>query len=97
MVQRVLLKIGDDFATEVDLGSSLVDVCYLTGAPVPFGCKGGACGTCLVRVSSGGEHLPEKTPNEEILVEELADGRPDVRLACELKLLGPVHLYVFEE
>lgn len=88
------LEIGDDFMVEVSAGQSLLDVCEEHDAPVPFDCRGGACGTCLVRVVAGSSNLSALTDNEEIMLEELGldPFSGEMRLACQLRVLGPVRL-----
>jgi len=56
-----------------------------------FGCRAGSCGTCLVRVIEGMHNLSRVTDNEKILLPELTDD-PSVRLACQVRVLGPVFL-----
>jgi len=88
------LEIGDQFSVEVSAGAHLLDVCEEHDAPVPFDCRGGACGTCLVQVVTGSSNLSPITDNEEIMLEELGlDSRSgELRLACQLQVLGPVRL-----
>lgn len=88
------LEIGDGFAVEVVAPESLLDICEEHDAPVPFDCRGGACGTCLVRVLAGSSNLSELTDNEEIMLEELGldPSSGELRLACQVQVLGPVRL-----
>jgi ferredoxin len=94
MVHRI--KIGDGFAVDVTAGASLLEICEEHDAPVPFDCRGGACGTCLVRVVAGAENLSALTDNEVIMLEELGSTSGDMRLACQLRVLGPVELRLEE-
>jgi ferredoxin len=86
------LEIGDGFAVDVPAGRSLLEICEEHDAPVPFDCRGGACGTCLVQVVAGASNLSPLTDNEVIMLEELGSTSGDLRLACQLRVLGPVTL-----
>lgn len=69
-------------------GSPLTDVEYETEQRViPFGCRSGACGACVVEVVEGADALGESDPDELDFLEDLgrADGRH--RLACQCRLL----------
>lgn len=90
MVHR--LKIGDAFAVDVTAGASVLEICEEHDAPVPFDCRGGACGTCLVQVVAGAHNLSPVTDNEVIMLDELGFAAGDLRLACQLRVLGPVEL-----
>ena len=56
-----------------------------------------ACGTCRCKVLSGMEHLSKAEDDELDVLEVFGDG-PDVRLCCQMVLVGdgPVHLEVVE-
>ena len=58
--------------------------------PLVFSCYEGVCGTCLVRVVEGMENLSPRTETERILLEVLVPDSPDRRLACQLRISGPV-------
>lgn len=57
-------------------GSPIMDACEDLG--VPFACRAGMCGTCIITVQEGMENLEPTTPEEEDM--GLAD---DQRLACQ--------------
>jgi len=74
---------------EGDLLSESLDV---TNSPILFGCRTGICATCLVRVVSGSEYLPDVDEDEEEVLEVYAEAE-NCRLACQLSLSGgPVEL-----
>lgn len=75
--------------TEGELLSESLDV---TNSPILFGCRTGICATCLVRVVSGAEHLPDLDEDEAEVLEIYAEAE-NCRLACQLSLSGgPVTL-----
>jgi 2Fe-2S ferredoxin len=86
----VEVSVGDVSFTARE-GQRLIELCDLHLTPLHFGCRAGACGTCLVRVVEGMENLSAVTTNEEILLPALTDD-PAARLACQLLVLGPVCL-----
>ena len=65
----------------VNDGDSIIFACEQLG--IPFGCKDGSCGTCLVKVISGMENLSPKAPAEQAEIPLAADQR----LACQCKLM----------
>lgn len=56
-------------------------------SPVLFGCRTGICGTCLVIVDG---NIPPPGKEEQEILETLAPGDRQVRLACQLELTSDV-------
>ncbi|SFE23382.1 2Fe-2S iron-sulfur cluster binding domain-containing protein [Actinopolyspora alba] len=56
--------------------------------PIPFGCRSGSCGVCVIEVLEGSDSLGQPDDNELDFLEDL--GRPggDHRLACQCRLYG---------
>jgi len=53
-------------------------------AGIPFACEEGVCGTCVIEVEEGMEHLSEFTQEElDFLGEQETE-----RLACQCKIKG---------
>ncbi len=76
---------------EVDLAdnSPIQEVCEQAG--IPFACTEGVCGTCIVEVVSGGEHLSEPTQAEIDFLGE--NGIKRERMCCQCKITsGTVEL-----
>ena len=48
---------------------------------VPFGCRSGLCGTCMIDIVEGEENLSELTEEEEMM-----DRDRKHRLACQAKI-----------
>lgn len=65
---------GEEF--QVADGSPIMDACEDAG--VPFVCRAGVCGTCVLTIKEGMENLEPRTPEEEDM--GLAD---DQRLGCQ--------------
>jgi ferredoxin len=90
MSAAVELRIGDRVLA-VTTGTPLLEVCENEDLPLCFSCRDGACGTCLVHVVEGGENLSPRSENEDIVLPELSDD-PRARLACQVRVLGPVRI-----
>lgn len=76
------------FELNVPAGTALVDVCdEHPEAEVPFSCRSASCGTCRCQVVSGMGALNKMEDDEEAVLEVFGDG-PDVRLCCQLKVVG---------
>lgn len=70
----------DEEKAEVVDGGSIQVACESLG--IPFSCKEGVCGSCLVEVTEGEDNLGEL--NDEEVAFGL-DGK-DTRLACQCKI-----------
>ncbi len=74
-----LILNGDDEA-EVAAGEGLKDTCEEAG--VPFCCEEGVCGTCVIEVEEGMEHLSPFTEEESDFLGEMENER----LACQCQI-----------
>jgi ferredoxin len=72
-----------DVATPAKPGQTLLEELLDARAPVVYLCMGGTCGTCRVRIVSGGEHLEPRGDGEN--AHDLA---ADERLACQAVVKG---------
>ena len=79
----------NDSSIEVEAGSSLHDACEAAGAPIPFSCTVGACGTCVCTVEVGAENVNPIDDDEESTVSMTTD-QEGVRLACQLRVNGDI-------
>ena len=73
------ISLGDKKVTVED-GGGIIEACESFG--IPFSCKGGVCGSCLIDVVEGEDNLSDLNDNEE------AFGLDDKhrRLACQSKM-----------
>lgn len=69
------------YGKEVDLpdNSPIIQACEELG--VPFGCRAGQCGTCIITVEEGMENLEPKNYQEESM--GLLENQ---RLACQARI-----------
>ncbi|MDR2688674.1 MAG: 2Fe-2S iron-sulfur cluster binding domain-containing protein [Azoarcus sp.] len=71
----------------VPAGTRLIEISEQAGAGILYGCREGDCGTCMVKIVSGAEHLAEpSTLEDQVLKDNLAS--LDTRLACQAQILG---------
>ncbi|RQS07946.1 ferredoxin [Burkholderia sp. Bp9002] len=73
-------------------GSSLTELEFeLYGQEsIPFGCKAGTCGACVIEILAGGPQLGEKGNDERDFLERLGYPGDAFRLACQCRVNGPV-------
>jgi ferredoxin len=78
-----------DETIEVPMGESLLDACEEHGAPIPFGCTSGVCGTCICVLEDGEDQVNPIEDDEERTVESTTD-TAGARLACQLVVNGDI-------
>ena len=76
------LIFNDEEAVDLEDGTPIKDFCEENG--VPFGCEEGVCGTCIIEVEEGMEHLSPFNQEEEDFLGEM----DNERLACQCKING---------
>jgi adenylate cyclase len=78
-----------DKSYEVPDGASFLEVCQEHGAPHPFGCTVGSCGTCRLVILEGGEHVDPPDEDERDTV-EMCTSVEGARLGCQLVIRGDI-------
>lgn len=76
--------LNDEIEHHVEAGSSLQAAAHESDAGLPFGCRAGTCGTCVIRVVKGGDSLDERGFVEEDTLAVIGVDHPDARLACQV-------------
>ncbi|QRN94634.1 (2Fe-2S)-binding protein [Archangium violaceum] len=89
--QEIELRVGDD-VLKVRSGEMLIDICEHHQTCIMFSCRAASCGTCAIVVEQGMENLSPMDGLEAIVVEEVSEGRPNVRLACQVQILGSAYV-----
>lgn len=88
MTTRV--EIMNDFlAINVIPGKTIQDIVEASGSALPFGCRDGECGTCVVMIESGMEFMSEITEKEKAVLKTINESNPKARLACQMKVIAP--------
>ncbi|MBU0631087.1 2Fe-2S iron-sulfur cluster binding domain-containing protein [bacterium] len=88
MTTRVEI-INDFLAINVKPGKTIQDIVEASGSALPFGCRDGECGTCIVTVESGMEFLSDVTEKEKAVMKMLNETNPKARLSCQMKIVEP--------
>ena len=88
MTTRVEI-INDFLAINVKPGKTIQDIVEAAGSALPFGCRDGECGTCVVLVESGMEFLSDMTDKEKAVMKTIGETSPKARLACQMKITHP--------
>ena len=71
----------------IPAGTRLIETSEMVGAGISYGCREGECGTCMIRVVSGMEHMSVRSVLEDKVLQENMAGRNN-RLACQAQMLG---------
>ena len=71
----------EDKEKEIADDSEIKDICE-NEFNIPFGCKDGICGTCIINVDEGNENLSEKNEKEK----DMLPDNDNERLACQCKI-----------
>jgi ferredoxin len=88
MTTRVEI-INDFLAINVTPGKTIQDIVEASGSALPFGCRDGECGTCVVLIESGMEYLSPMTDKEKAVMKTIGETSPKARLACQMKITKP--------
>ncbi|MCX6074837.1 MAG: 2Fe-2S iron-sulfur cluster-binding protein [Campylobacterales bacterium] len=88
MTTRVEI-INDFLAINVHPGKTIQDIVEASGSALPFGCRDGECGTCVVMIESGMEFMSPINEKEKAVLKTLNESNPKARLACQMKVLQP--------
>lgn len=77
-------------------GSSLVELEFelYDQESIPFGCKAGVCGACVIQVLDGDIHLGNKGKEEKDFLEVLGYRDHSFRLACQCTVNGAITIKV---
>jgi len=78
-------KLG--ITVSVPAGTRLIEISEKVGASITYGCREGECGTCIMKINSGMEHMSQRSLLEDKVLQENMAGRND-RLACQAQVLG---------
>lgn len=76
--------INDHLALNVGPGETFQKIAEKAGSGMVFGCRDGECGTCIVEIVQGMEHLNAKTPKEAEVLKKFPGASSQARLACQI-------------
>lgn len=79
---------------EVPPYSTILDAAILLDLDLDHYCGGNcSCGSCRIKVVSGGENLSRARPDEKMVLGPDAEKKGD-RLACQARVQGPVSIEI---
>jgi ferredoxin len=87
---HTITVVNIDEETQLHDESSLTDLSEMIDGVIPFSCRAGICGSCVIEVTRGEENLSEETPVERVFLTSLGFAEEKYRLACQCKLLGNI-------
>ncbi|WP_295514991.1 2Fe-2S iron-sulfur cluster-binding protein [uncultured Pseudomonas sp.] len=81
---------------QLPVNSPITDIEWEVGGKnvIPLGCRVGACGACLIKVTSGLEALNARGDDEEAFIEVLGYTGEEYRLACQCLIRGELAIEV---
>jgi Na+-transporting NADH:ubiquinone oxidoreductase subunit F len=87
------IEINGRKTVTAEIGQRLLEVCHSAGIQLPSACAGaGTCGLCKARVLKGGG---EAGPQELAQLNQV-EARRGARLACQVRVLGPMSIELDE-
>ncbi len=82
----------------IKLGQTICDIAEANGLPINAECHAGMCGSDPIRIISGHENLNELTDGEKEALEDICELKPgECRLACMVKVKGPVEVEILKQ
>ncbi len=79
--------VNDFLAIKVPVGSTIEEVAEKSGSSIPFGCRDGECGTCVIQVIEGMGFLNSLEEKEVKVLASMPDHHPNSRLSCQMKII----------
>jgi ferredoxin len=90
--EAIAVRIGENLTLSLRHGERLIDICDRNVTPIAFSCRSGSCGTCAIRVLQGMANLSPLNEKEGIVIADLENAGPDIRLACQIQIFGDSHV-----
>lgn len=87
--------LDDNIETDAQKGENLRVIAKRAGASLPFGCEQGICGTCLIDVKTGAEHVSPVEDQEKETLDAMG-AEPGQRLACQCRAQGDINIQCAE-
>ncbi|MGH8014833.1 MAG: FHA domain-containing protein, partial [Candidatus Zixiibacteriota bacterium] len=79
-------------------GQTICDVAEANGLPLNAECHAGMCGSDPIRIISGHENLNELSDGEKEALEDICELKAgECRLACMVKIKGPVEVEILKQ
>lgn len=79
-------------------GQTICEIAEANGLPINAECHAGMCGSDPIRIISGRENLNEISDGEKEALEDICELKPgECRLACMVKIRGPVEVEIIKQ
>jgi ferredoxin len=79
-------------------GQTICEIAEANGLPLNAECHAGMCGSDPIRIISGHENLNEISDGEREALEDICELKPgECRLACMVKIKGPVEVEILKQ
>ncbi len=83
---------------EVRPGQTICEIAEANGLSINAECHAGMCGSDPIRIIAGQENLNELTDGEKEALEDICELKPgECRLACMVKIMGPVEVEILKQ
>ncbi|WP_185234684.1 2Fe-2S iron-sulfur cluster-binding protein [Teredinibacter franksiae] len=79
---------GDHIVLPVN--TNLTSVEEYVDDEIPFSCRSGCCGSCVIEITSGEQKVSPATNDEITFLDSLGYQGDAFRLACQCKILGDI-------
>lgn len=86
MKRQRLKVVPSNNVFELGAGAPLIELDDCKDSGIQFGCRAGACGSCVIRVVSGGEGLSRRSEDESFALNIIGFAEPEYRLACQTNM-----------
>ena len=83
---------GENKSCQVERASKIMIACDRVGSNIPFGCRRGVCGTCIIDVVEGLENIAPADIQEESTRQEIG-ALPHQRMACQARVRGNITIH----
>lgn len=82
----------DDITVDATDGENLGDVADRANATIPFACRDGTCGTCLIEIKRGANNLSPANDKEKTTLTIYGGDETKHRLGCQCCVHGDVDI-----
>lgn len=89
-IRMTVILGGEEYVIEVNEGENMLDAALDRSVEIDYSCREGMCDSCAVQILAGINNISPPTQEEfDMLGDDVQKGQ---RLACQVKVYGPVKL-----
>ena len=82
---------GEGKSCQVERDTKIMVACDQVASSISFGCRRGVCGTCIIDVMEGLEHIAPPGMQEEDTRKEIC-AKANQRMACQARVRGDIKI-----